>query len=411
MPAAYPCEGNEEKLGLPSLQVVGSRHASIKTLKPASPQTTASTLILDPVALRHSSEKPKVKSPALENPANKHEAHSIMDRAKIMHEPPVARLAGNVVGRHKHLTADMLNLDYPARHLNRLPEHSTLAQFQRDDVDEPMNSRMAKLAKKPSITEFVEDALDAARAFEKRNLDNGSFSRSRRWALFNRQYNSPGSAVKVQCWLAKKKDTDANDIKDYMATRMSQHDGKAKQGDATFEELEVALRHDHSVREAEYTPTIVQQTTVCTWNDIPPIGTWTGVRMSLHEIVHRLPFPFAKRVFTVLVVSGSFTEQKNNESQNNFYVVSIPVERPIKDPGPFLQNDESLKVAAYTAVEVVLTRADGKVDWVMATDSDPGGIPRLFKNFAICSSIANDVGLVMKWIAGRRPSLDQSKGA
>jgi hypothetical protein len=98
------------------------------------------------------------------------------------------------------------------------------------------------------------------------------------------------------------------------------------------------------------------------------------------------------------------------EGNEEFLVVSIPLNDFNKSPYAEFAKDKSLVMAAYTSIERVrILPSKRDVEWIMATASDAGGVlPQWMQNLAVPSAIAKDVELFLSWIPSTR---DQSKPA
>ena len=59
----------------------------------------------------------------------------------------------------------------------------------------------------------------------------------------------------------------------------------------------------------------------------------------------------------------------------------------------------------YTSIERCYKLPDGQIDWIMATASDAKGwLPMWMQKIGVPGAVVKDVGLLMKWVSGRRAS-------
>ena len=151
---------------------------------------------------------------------------------------------------------------------------------------------------------------------------------------------------------------------------------------------------------------------------------------------HKLPFPMAPRVFPVLVTTAQ-------TGAAEFVVVQIPVNleslpeafysngRNLKEGRSALQmkkpvlgyvrcplNDQShleilqltcMNNSIYTSIERCLMdehpdiSSKNEITWIMATASDARGwLPMWMQKLGVPGVVVKDVGLVVKWLQGRR---------
>lgn len=187
---------------------------------------------------------------------------------------------------------------------------------------------------------------------------------------------------------------------EFWCARSSIHENAANPGTASWQEFDRGLREDHSQHEKDYTPDVVDAHMVLDWrNELQSfgraVGDWTDVDMYLMEMVHSLPFPLNKRVFTVLVLAG----KKDKE----FIDVQIPVDMS-KIPNAKYATDSKYTLGIYCSIERGELLEDGaKVKWQMGTASDAGGsLPMWMQKLGIGGAVVKDVGLFMDWCEKRR---------
>lgn len=115
-------------------------------------------------------------------------------------------------------------------------------------------------------------------------------------------------------------------------------------------------------------------------------------------MVHKISWPYNRRVFPVLVVTAMVHETA-------FIIVQIPI---ASDDLAHLSTSEHCRakkavVGTYCSVEYCYLGGVDTTQWVMATCSDAGGnIPTKIQHAAIPGAIAGDVPKFINWISGER---------
>jgi hypothetical protein len=128
-------------------------------------------------------------------------------------------------------------------------------------------------------------------------------------------------------------------------------------------------------------------------------GHWTNITVAVEEMKHKIdPKPLKNRTFPVVQVAAML------EGNEEFLVVSIPLNDFDKSPYAEFAKDKSLVTAAYTSIERIrVLPSNGDVEWIMATASDAGGVlPQWMQNLAVPGAIAKDVELFLSWIPRQR---------
>lgn len=183
--------------------------------------------------------------------------------------------------------------------------------------------------------------------------------------------------------------------------RVSLHDNKEEQGTASWDELDFALRVDHSQHEKDYTPDVMDAHQVLDYSSELSLhgnrveGGWEDVTASVMQMRHHIPPPLQNRVFTVLVITA--------KRRHEFITVQIPVETRHL-PGTKYEGDGKVTMGMYVSVERGdLVEEERKTRWEMATASDAGGrLPMWAQKLGTPGAVVKDVGLVVKWLADRR---------
>jgi hypothetical protein len=279
---------------------------------------------------------------------------------------------------------DLIQLE-PPLHPSRLPHHESLDSLQTD------------LKHLPNLEEFVGAALQSARDFTSDSklargeqvISGGEGGKSYNSSGY--RYHGSDGKVKSLSWKGTKDGAT-------WAARFSRHDGKDQAGDASWEEFDNTIRKNHTLREKDYTPTVVDAHEVCQWKNIAEVPGWKNVEMRLYETMHKMPVPLLKsRVFTILVITGEPTNPAKSDARS-FYVLTVPV---ILAKSKY-SDAKDVVHGAYVAVEYVHeVEVDGKteIEWVMATASDARGVlPKWMQASAVKGEIAKDVGLVLDWV-------------
>ncbi|CEL62245.1 hypothetical protein RSOLAG1IB_10319 [Rhizoctonia solani AG-1 IB] len=166
-------------------------------------------------------------------------------------------------------------------------------------------------------------------------------------------------------------------------SRLSVHEPE----DGTFEDFWNCLGINHSLHEKEYVPEVKSATL------LGPYGGYEAWTMG-----YNFTPPVSDRVFTVLI-SCVLEEQPSRQG----FVISLPLD---VSADRHLQEQEPRGIRGhYVSVERV-KEIDGKVEWIMATRSSPGGlIPPFLSEPAMPSKICEDVPHVVDWIKAKRASV------
>lgn len=185
------------------------------------------------------------------------------------------------------------------------------------------------------------------------------------------------------------------------ALRRSTHAGKKEEGTADWDEFLRCFKEEHSEAETAFTPSVLSSSRLREWGckgievQVEEGTTWTDWTLRREEAVHQLPGPLTRRVFPVLQATTSA------KGQREFLVVQIAMRAGDKAGGG--SPRKGTVPAAYTSVERVRELADGRIEWVMGTASDAGGlVPMWVQRLGLAGQIAKDVGLFMGWIAKER---------
>lgn len=199
--------------------------------------------------------------------------------------------------------------------------------------------------------------------------------------------------------------------------RRSRHVNTNQSGTATWEELDMGLRQDHSTHEMDYTPEVFDAHKVLDWNeqindarkeqDSRRPTEYDKMSLSMYEMCHALPAPLQPRVFSIIVATAK-------TGPDSFVVVQIPVdirhlEIALYSNGRHVtQGDTALKrkpvvIGLYTSIERCRMMDTGETEWIMATASDAkGNLPMWMQRMGTPGAVVKDVGLFMEWIAKQR---------
>jgi hypothetical protein len=248
----------------------------------------------------------------------------------------------------------------------------------------------------------------------------------------------------------KKKAKRHSDDETWMCRR-SVHADAARPGTATWAEFARCFRDEHADAEQAFTPNVAAAHAAHAWNagaaplaGVPPIAmalaaggseTWTNFRLRVQEMRHRIGAPLKDRTFVVLQMVAELAGS-GGEVEQEFLVISVPVmDYGVVAPDRSrLASEKGAHVARYVSVERVRkipeapaaaaselekqktgsgeARKDeaGKIEWLMATASDAGGVlPMWVQNMAMPSVVWKDVPLFLKWIAEERQKRDVAK--
>ncbi|KAF2768792.1 hypothetical protein EJ03DRAFT_111498 [Teratosphaeria nubilosa] len=185
--------------------------------------------------------------------------------------------------------------------------------------------------------------------------------------------------------------------------RTSVHENAAKEGTASWEEFDAALRVNHSQHEKDYTPDVQEAHQALEWDtsDHNTVADkWRDITMNIMEMRHKIPPPLSPRVFSVLVITARSTA---STSPPSFFVVQIPVDLTGVS-GAKYWGDKKVVQGMYCSIErAELVEEGQKVRWQMATASDAKGVlPMVVQKMAVPGAVVKDVGLVVGWVGRKR---------
>ncbi|ORY65854.1 uncharacterized protein BCR38DRAFT_428555 [Pseudomassariella vexata] len=204
------------------------------------------------------------------------------------------------------------------------------------------------------------------------------------------------------------------------ACRRSVHQDAAERGTASWAEFEHSFRFEHAKSEDAFTPNVLATHEALVWDcgGVSPFDlggeTWGEFSLKVEEMRHKVGRPVLKdRTFPVLQMVAT------TQGKQEFVVVSIPVpDFGTESEASRLAREKGAQVARYVSVELIRKMADGKIEWLMATASDAGGVlPMWVQNKAMPGVVWKDVPLFLRWIAkergdgGTRKESGASKGS
>ncbi|KAH8792517.1 hypothetical protein BGZ57DRAFT_750502 [Hyaloscypha finlandica] len=186
--------------------------------------------------------------------------------------------------------------------------------------------------------------------------------------------------------------------------RRSCHRNSTEKRTASWAEFVHSFKEHHAQSEEAFTPTVIGAREAMRWDasgiDVQVHGGhWTNITVAVEEMKHKInPKPLKNRTFPVVQVAAML------EGNEEFLVVSIPLNDFDKSPYAEFARDKSLVTAAYTSIERIrVLPSNGDVEWIMATASDAGGVlPQWMQNLAVPGAIAKDVELFLSWIPRQR---------
>ncbi|KAH8193777.1 hypothetical protein TruAng_012054 [Truncatella angustata] len=121
---------------------------------------------------------------------------------------------------------------------------------------------------------------------------------------------------------------------------------------------------------------------------------------------HKIGAPLRDRTFPVLQLTAAVVEGGGGAAPE-FVVVSIPVPDFGESESSRLASEKGAQVASYVSVERIRKLESGKIEWLMATASDAGGVlPQFVQNMAMPGIVWKDVPLFLGWIAKERQKRD-----
>ncbi|KAM0819502.1 hypothetical protein AB5N19_05318 [Seiridium cardinale] len=220
---------------------------------------------------------------------------------------------------------------------------------------------------------------------------------------------SPDSAAKVEAWERVCQPAGTAE-KETWALRKSVHEDRAETGTASWAEFERCFRDEHAEAEDAFTPNVLATHEALAWDcaGISPTQeggqTWGDFRLRVEEMRHKIGKPLKDRTFPVLQLTAGV------EGGHEFVVVSIPVPDFGSSESSKLAREKTAQVAYYVSVERIRKLADGKIEWLMATASDAGGVlPQFVQNLAMPGVVWKDVPLFLAWIAKERQKRDVAR--
>ncbi|KAI1811626.1 hypothetical protein GGS20DRAFT_89277 [Poronia punctata] len=196
--------------------------------------------------------------------------------------------------------------------------------------------------------------------------------------------------------------------------RLSVHKDAPKKGTATWEEFDRSFRLEHAKTEMGFTPAVIGAYEAQQWDcsDIEVDSArkiWGDFSLVVVEMRHKIGRPLLKdRTFPVLQLSCAVKEDfslpvKDDISPSEFVIVSIPVPDFATSDKANLSKEKGAQIATYVSIERIRKLVDGKIEWLMSTASDAGGIlPLWMQNKALGGIVWKDVPLFMRWIANER---------
>ncbi|KAK6205858.1 putative component of NuA3 histone acetyltransferase complex [Pestalotiopsis sp. IQ-011] len=229
---------------------------------------------------------------------------------------------------------------------------------------------------------------------------------------------SPDSAAKVEAWERVVSVRDGRE-KETWALRRSAHEDKAERGTAGWGEFEACFRREHAEAEDAFTPNVLATHEALAWDcrGVPALEgedgeAWAGFSLKVEEMRHKIGRPVLRdRTFPVLQLTaaavaggGGAGEQ---QQKKDFVVVSVPVPDFGDSGSSRLSGEKGAQVARYVSVERIRKLREGgdggKIEWLMATASDAGGVlPQCVQNMAMPGVVWKDVPLFLGWIARER---------
>ena len=247
----------------------------------------------------------------------------------------------------------------------------------------------------PELSSFITDVLNEAETFVTTYIP-------RNFKVKSSSKQSPPSSASVELLSHELNAADlpGSGAAEVWFARTSVHENAAKTGTASWDEFDGGLRADHSKHESEYTPDVIDAHQVLDWASglatcQRTIGTWNDVDVSVVEMLHHIPPPLNKRLFTVVVLTA--------KQADKFIVVQVPVDTAGM-PGAKYNNATKVTKGMYCSIEYCQLVENGtKVKWQMATASDAKGVlPMWAQKLGVPGAIIADVGLFVGWVARGR---------
>ncbi|KAI1847382.1 hypothetical protein JX266_006607 [Neoarthrinium moseri] len=202
---------------------------------------------------------------------------------------------------------------------------------------------------------------------------------------------------------------DKKPVNETWMCRRSVHEDRAAPGTASWAEFERCFRDEHAEAEDAFTPNVAATHAALVWDcggvEAAEAGeTWTGFQLKVQEMRHRIGKPLKDRTFPVLQMTAAA------RGKSEFLVVSIPVPDFGTAEASRLAREKGAQVASYVSVERIRKLDDGRIEWLMATASDAGGVlPMWVQNMAMPGVVWKDVPLFLGWIAKERQHKDVAK--
>ncbi|KAI4602718.1 hypothetical protein KJ359_007936 [Pestalotiopsis sp. 9143b] len=224
---------------------------------------------------------------------------------------------------------------------------------------------------------------------------------------------SPDSAAKVEAWERVVSVRDGRE-KETWALRRSAHNDRADKGTASWDEFEVCFRREHAEAEDAFTPNVLATHEALVWDcgGVPALEgegeEWAGFSLKVEEMRHKIGRPVLRdRTFPVLQLTAAAAGGGAGEQKKDFVVVSVPVPDFGASGSSRLSGEKGAQVARYVSVERIrklhVGGDGGKIEWLMATASDAGGVlPQCVQNMAMPGVVWKDVPLFLGWIARER---------
>ncbi|KAI0780672.1 hypothetical protein BD413DRAFT_464425 [Trametes elegans] len=175
--------------------------------------------------------------------------------------------------------------------------------------------------------------------------------------------------------------------------RVSEHTTQ----DASFDEFWSKLGNadNKAENEMQYIPEIKKVTLIKRIS--PTQSVWT--------LFYHFPPPVSPRVFTVVQT----TQLEGTDGSRTGYIVSLPVD--VSDNAEYAKLEEKGVKGRYVSVERLRERADGTVEWRMATSSTPGGrIPQFVAESSMASTISKDVTHFLHWLHANKKETGPAEG-
>lgn len=202
--------------------------------------------------------------------------------------------------------------------------------------------------------------------------------------------------------------TDKLDPETWMCRR-SVHTDAAMKGTASWAEFVRCFRDEHAEAEDAFTPNVMRTHEALVWDCGGVEATeggvvWGSFTLKVVEMRHRIGRPMKDRTFPVLQMVADASGPGNNEKKRDeFLVVSVPVPDFNTAEASLLAKEKGAQIARYVSVERIRKLDDGKIEWLMATASDAGGmLPAWIQNMAMPGVVWKDVPLFLGWIATER---------